>query len=234
MKTKLSKIMTVALIGLSGIAVKSQTITAPIGQSLTVTNSIDITVATGSVNVPSDGSYNIGTKSILSNKGTANVFLGESAGPVNTGYNNLFMGAKSGFVNTTGYNNSFIGSDASQHCRRAALMEAPGTSRWVRKLEWDRFRLYSGWREGDRSNSSTMAISNPRRKVPWNSRHSRLRRWALPENFRSSNARSVNPLTATGAFKREVRASRWRLMMEQLVPVIVCSSVELSIGRTNE
>jgi trimeric autotransporter adhesin len=112
MKTTLSKIMTVALIGLSGIAVNAQTITAPLGQSLTVTNSIDITVATGSVNVPSDGSYNIGTKSILSNKGTANVFLGESAGPVNTGFNNLFMGSKSGFVNSTGYNNSFIGSDA--------------------------------------------------------------------------------------------------------------------------
>ena len=57
MKTKILS----GLIGCLGIfSANAQTITAPVGQSLTVTNPIDITVAGGTMNVPSDGAFKIG------------------------------------------------------------------------------------------------------------------------------------------------------------------------------
>jgi trimeric autotransporter adhesin len=93
--------------------IKAQTITAPVGQSLTITNPIDITVATGSVNVPNDGSFNIGGSIFLRTKTGGNIFMGQNAGNGSlTGSNNLFMGTSSGNNNSTGQQNAFIGTFA--------------------------------------------------------------------------------------------------------------------------
>jgi trimeric autotransporter adhesin len=93
---------------------EAQTITAPLGTPLTITNSVDVTLPTGNVNVPADGSFNFGGKIILSTKGTGNVLLGESAGGSNTGTNNVFVGTLAGFTNTTGSNNIHFGSNAGR------------------------------------------------------------------------------------------------------------------------
>jgi len=107
MKTKILS----GLIGCLGIfSVNAQKITDPVGQSLTVTNPIDVTVAGGSVNVPADGSYNLGSIKVLSIKGTNNLFIGPNAGTANTAPNNLFIGGAAGQNNTTGTSNLFFGS----------------------------------------------------------------------------------------------------------------------------
>lgn len=106
MKTKIL----IGFICLLGIfSANAQTITAPVGQSLTVTNPIDVTVAGGSVNVPSDGSYNFGTTKIISIKGTNNLFVGANAGSLNTAVNNVFVGGGAGQNNSSGPGNLFFG-----------------------------------------------------------------------------------------------------------------------------
>lgn len=113
MKIKLFFSMGVILSGLLVETAVAQTITAPTGQSLTVTNPIDITVAGGNVNVPNDGSFNFGTKKILSAKGTFNVFFGESAGQaIGVGQGNSFIGGQSGTANTLGDYNAMVGFQA--------------------------------------------------------------------------------------------------------------------------
>ncbi len=107
MKTKIL----FGFIGCLGIfSANAQTITAPVGQALTITNPINITVAGGSVNVPNDGSYNFGTAKILSIKGANNLFIGSNAGNQNTAGNNVFVGGGAGQTNTTGSENLFFGS----------------------------------------------------------------------------------------------------------------------------
>jgi trimeric autotransporter adhesin len=92
---------------------EAQTITAPVGTPLTITNSVDVTLATGNVNVPADGSFNIGTKKIVSAKGTQNLMIGENAGnSVTTGSGNLYFGPSAGANNTIGTDNVFIGGSA--------------------------------------------------------------------------------------------------------------------------
>jgi hypothetical protein len=126
MKTKILS----GLIGCLGIlSANAQTITAPIGQSLTVTNPIDITVAGGSLNVPADGAFKIGGSNVLKittnnllvgknsgssvSSGIFNTFLGENSGTQTTsGNNNLFAGFNAGASNTSGSSNMFFGSNA--------------------------------------------------------------------------------------------------------------------------
>jgi hypothetical protein len=107
-----TKILSGLICCLGIFSANAQTITAPVGQSLTVTNPIDITVAGGSVNVPVDGSYNFGATKVLSIKGTNNLLLGANAGPSNTGNNNLFLGANAGFSNVSGFANTFMGESS--------------------------------------------------------------------------------------------------------------------------
>jgi trimeric autotransporter adhesin len=114
-----------------GIGVKAQTISAPTGQSITVTNPIDVTVAGGSVNVPLDGSIKFGGSKMFSTSasgqdlfigiasggtvstGTGNSYIGAYSGENNTtGYQNLGFGTRAGRGNTSGYYNLFIGTDA--------------------------------------------------------------------------------------------------------------------------
>lgn len=90
--------------------ISAQTITAPTGQSLIIANPVNITG--GSVNIKADSAYKIGGKTILSIKGTSNVFLGEGTGLLNTGANNIFIGKTAGTTNSVGFANTFIGESA--------------------------------------------------------------------------------------------------------------------------
>jgi len=56
--------------------------------------------------------YNIGANRILSNFGTANIFIGEGTGI--TGNNNAFVGTNSGQSNTTGFKNSYFGANTGK------------------------------------------------------------------------------------------------------------------------
>jgi trimeric autotransporter adhesin len=97
--------------GIMTLSTKAQTITAPTGQNLTITNPVDVTGAGNGVNIPTDGGFKIGGANALNMKGTNNVFIGSSTGAsISTGQGNSFMGAGSGFANTTGDNNMFIGT----------------------------------------------------------------------------------------------------------------------------
>ena len=99
--------------GILTVSTQAQTITAPTGQSLTITNPVDITVAGGTLNIPADGSFNIGGNPFLRSKTGANIFLGSGAGNTSTtGTNNLFFGQVAGAANTTGTFNLFMGSNA--------------------------------------------------------------------------------------------------------------------------
>ena len=126
MKIKLFLSFGVMLSGLLVETTIAQTITAPTGQSLTITNPVDITVAGGSLNVPLDGSLKIGgakvfllngTNTIIGrnsatsfSSGVYNTFIGENTGVVNSGgNNNLFLGFNAGSTNSTGSSNIFMG-----------------------------------------------------------------------------------------------------------------------------
>ena len=101
--------------GIMTLSTKAQTITAPTGQNLTITNPVDVTGAGNSVNIPSDGSFKIGGIKVLSTLGISNLFMGPSAGAVNAGSGNIFAGANAGLGNTSGNYNTFIGADAGRN-----------------------------------------------------------------------------------------------------------------------
>jgi trimeric autotransporter adhesin len=124
-----TKILSGLICCLGIFSANAQTITAPVGQSLTVTNPIDITVAGGTMNVPSDGAFNIGGVKMIQYKnlnlsfgegagftsgtGIQNIFIGKNSGYSNTsGEYNYFSGSNSGYYNTTGSYNSFFGTVA--------------------------------------------------------------------------------------------------------------------------
>jgi hypothetical protein len=107
-----TKILSGLICCLGIFSANAQTITAPVGQSLTVTNPIDITVAGGSINVPTDGSFKVGGFNFLKSK-SDNVLLGLSSGySLTTGVSNLFLGGQTGLYTTTGGYNSFFGTNA--------------------------------------------------------------------------------------------------------------------------
>ena len=123
-----TKILSGLICCLGIFSANAQTITAPVGQSLTVTNPIDITVAGGTMNVPADGSFKIGGNRVLSTLGSSNLFVGPSAGASNTGLGNIFAGANAGFSNTAGNYNTFIGADAGRSNTTAVGNLAIGNS----------------------------------------------------------------------------------------------------------
>ena len=120
-----TKILSGFICCLGIFSANAQTITAPVGQSLTVTNPIDVTG--GGVNILIDNEFKIGGIKVLSNKGTGNIFVGGYTGDAITtgtynsfigfgagqrttsGVQNLFIGVTSGTFNTTGSYNSFLG-----------------------------------------------------------------------------------------------------------------------------
>ncbi len=99
--------------GILTVSTQAQTITAPTGQNLTITNPIDVTGAGNSVNIPSDASYKIGGISLLRTR-DRNVFVGNSGNSTMTGNDNFFQGLNSGYDNTTGYYNIFTGVSAGR------------------------------------------------------------------------------------------------------------------------
>lgn len=127
-----TKILSGLVCCLGIFSANAQTITAPVGQALSITNPIDIIVPGGTINVPNDGSFNVGGATFLKSKtggniflglnsgnntltGTSNLFLGSNAGLSNgTGVGNVFMGDNAGTANTTGSGNFFLGSDAGK------------------------------------------------------------------------------------------------------------------------
>ena len=100
--------------GIITLSTKAQTITAPTGQNLTITNPIDVTGAGNSVNIPSDGSFKIGGISVLNTKGVNNLLIGQNAGSINTANDNAFIGYNAGNGNTTGTLNLFLGAYAGR------------------------------------------------------------------------------------------------------------------------
>jgi len=95
--------------GILTVSTQAQTITAPTGQNLTITNPIDVIGAGNSINIPSDGAFKIGGVNALRTKGS-NFFVGDFAGnAVTTGIYNSFQGLQAGLNTTTGDYNTFYG-----------------------------------------------------------------------------------------------------------------------------
>jgi len=67
-------------------------------------------VKNGSINT--DSVYRIGTITVLSVRGTGNLFVGKNAGRINTGSNNTFSGETAGYSNTSGFGNTAYGFQA--------------------------------------------------------------------------------------------------------------------------
>lgn len=111
-----TKILAGIICFLGIFSANAQTITAPVGQSLTVTNPIDITVAGGTINVPNDGAFNVGGFPFLMAKtGGSSVLIGSNAGNnTMTGIQNVFFGSNSGSSITTGVNNAFFGFNSGR------------------------------------------------------------------------------------------------------------------------
>jgi trimeric autotransporter adhesin len=107
-----TKILSGLICCLGIFSANAQTITAPVGQPLTITNAVDVTG--GGIKILSGSTYMIGTRDVLSNAGTDNIFVGDKP-TSNTGYNNLFVGSGSGTNNTTGSNNFFMGTSAGKN-----------------------------------------------------------------------------------------------------------------------
>jgi hypothetical protein len=106
-----TKILSGLICCLGIFSANAQTITAPTGQNLTITNAIDVTGAGNSMNIPVDAPYKIGGLNALSAKGTLNIFAGAASGQsITTGSENVFVGILSGQANTTASSNVFVGS----------------------------------------------------------------------------------------------------------------------------
>ena len=105
------KILSGLIICLGIFSANAQTITAPVGQPLTITNAVDVTG--GGLNILTENQFKIGGKKVISNKGYQNIFVGENTGnAITTGANNSFIGTNSGSGTTTGGGNIFYGINA--------------------------------------------------------------------------------------------------------------------------
>ena len=98
--------------GILTVSTQAQTITAPTGQNLTITNPVDVTGTGNTINIPSDGSYKIGGSTVFRTKTGDNLFVGVNAGPATTGINNVFLGNNAGYNNVAGTLNLFMGTNA--------------------------------------------------------------------------------------------------------------------------
>jgi hypothetical protein len=108
-----TKILSGLICCLGIFSANAQTITAPVGQSLTVTNPIDITVSGGNINVPNDGSFKIGGTSFIKAGPSYSIMLGKFAGNNTlTGQTNILVGASAGQNLTNGEYDVFVGTDA--------------------------------------------------------------------------------------------------------------------------
>lgn len=66
----------------------------------------------GHINIPLDSTYMINNRKILWANGTANIFVGNNAGAVNSiGFSNAFLGFNAGANNSVGSQNTFLGAE---------------------------------------------------------------------------------------------------------------------------
>jgi trimeric autotransporter adhesin len=92
----------------SSLLSEAQTISAPVGQPISITNSIDVT---GDINMGTTNSLKLGGGKFLA--GTASdVFLGLNTGTTATGGLNTFIGTGAGLNTSTGAANFFLGYSA--------------------------------------------------------------------------------------------------------------------------
>ena len=88
----------------------AQTIIAPVGQNISISNPVDIT---GSLNLSAGSVFKFAGVPLISRFGTNNLFFGSNAGLSTTiGAGNLFVGDLAGTNNIGGSANVFIGSSA--------------------------------------------------------------------------------------------------------------------------
>jgi len=90
-------------------------------------------VKNGSINT--DSAYRISSYRVLSIDGTSNLFIGRSAGLVNTGNNNTFAGFAAGAANTSGIFNSFYGSSAGTFNTTGSRNTFVGTSAGLESVD---------------------------------------------------------------------------------------------------
>ena len=106
-----TKILSGLICCLGIFSANAQTITAPVGQPLTITNAVDVTG--GGLNIMSNNEFKIGgLRAIATPAGTYNVFVGPNTGLATTGLYNIIVGGDAGVSNTTGAGNSFLGAFA--------------------------------------------------------------------------------------------------------------------------
>ena len=106
-----TKILSGLICCLGIFSANSQTITAPVGLPLTITNAVDVTG--GGLNILSNTDFKIGGIKVIGNKGANNIFVGENTGTgITSGNANAFIGFNAGSSNTSGAGNVFIGVNA--------------------------------------------------------------------------------------------------------------------------
>jgi trimeric autotransporter adhesin len=112
LKIMKTKVLSGLICCLGIFSANAQTITAPTGQNLTITNPVDVTGVGATINIPSDGAYKIGGTNILRTK-TTNILVGDFTGSaITTGNYNYFAGVGAGNANTSGNGNAFFGLSA--------------------------------------------------------------------------------------------------------------------------
>lgn len=104
----MKKVLLIGIAGIFSISVEAQTITAPTGQNLTLTNAVDVTG--GGVNILSTSFFKIGGNEALGLQSN-NIYIGTKPA-ASIGDYNTFTGNGAGYNNTTGAYNSFLGFGA--------------------------------------------------------------------------------------------------------------------------
>ena len=171
-----TKILSGLICCLGILSANAQTITAPVGQSLSITNSMDVTLPGGKISVPIDGAFNFGTKNALSFKnfslsigpdagnsgstGFNNVFLGENAGVANTvGAFNLFLGSYAGVGNVDGNYNTFMGTNAGRTNNSGQYNTYIGLNAGFYNTQ--SFNLFMGGNSGSNNTGSSNVFVGP-------------------------------------------------------------------------
>ncbi|MDZ7898034.1 MAG: hypothetical protein U5N85_08405 [Arcicella sp.] len=85
---------------------EAQTISAPIGQPIAITNSIDVM---GDINMGVSNSIKLGGKFLSSSSAGGATYIGLGAGAVSAGCFQCFRGGNSGLLNTISSSNFFMG-----------------------------------------------------------------------------------------------------------------------------
>jgi trimeric autotransporter adhesin len=107
-----TKILSGLICCLGIFSANAQTITAPVGQPLTITNAVDVTG--GGINIMSNNEFKIGgLRAFAAPAGTYNALIGQNTGSALTsGQYNTVIGGDAGISITTADGNAFLGAFA--------------------------------------------------------------------------------------------------------------------------